>query len=124
MPVLHTMKINRFLAIFVVLFSAYDLEFPASSCDHLYSNGVFFNSTYIIKDENVTTKQTCGFAGNYSIKAPAFTPYIFYYITVLCCNRMSFNQISIKLRSLSSSRKKTRLYKTKMSPIWRKTPNI
>lgn len=71
---LHTMTINRFLAIYVELFSAYDLEFPASSCDHLYSNGVFFNSTYVIKDENVTTKQTCGFAGNYKHQSPCIKP--------------------------------------------------
>lgn len=42
----------------------YDQDYPASSCDHLYSNGVYFNSTYNILNDNGLSKQNCGFAGN------------------------------------------------------------
>ncbi|XP_048728575.2 uncharacterized protein LOC125646371 isoform X2 [Ostrea edulis] len=42
----------------------FDLEFPAASCDHLYSHGVFFNATYKIQNENETSYQTCGFTDN------------------------------------------------------------
>lgn len=42
----------------------YDQDYPASSCDHLYSNGVYFNSTYNILNDNGLSKQNCGFADN------------------------------------------------------------